>query len=161
MFELYSIDNKIPKYKYDYIYNMIKDNYFDIRGRNNDSKEKYNTWVNMILNTKDYYILLYVLNNKIIGFIAFMYHDNYLCLSEIQFDKEHKNTGLLKNLLGEVIRISDKSKYDNIYVTISNNELSKDVFEHIGFKYVGGVRYEISYEDLNRWINNSKMKSTL
>ena len=136
MFELYNDKNKIPKDKYDVIYNFITDNYFDrCKDKNQiDSKEAYNNWVNTILTTKDYNILLYYNDNKIIGFISFMYIDNYLCLSEVQFDIKYKNKGYLKNMLKGVIDNSDKSRYNMIYGTINkNNELSKSVFTHIGF----------------------------
>lgn len=159
MFELYDNKNKITKNKYDVIYKFIIDNYLDrFKDKKRDEVDTidaYNNWVNMILNTQNYNILLYYKNNKIIGFIAFMYIDNYLCLSEVQFDINYKNKGYLKDMLKEVIDRSDKSKYDKIYGNINkNNELSKNVFTHIGFKNPEKNRYEISYNDLLKWINS-------
>ena len=159
MFELYDNENKITKNKYDIIYKFIIDNYLDrFKDKKRDEVDTidaYNNWVNMILNTQNYNILLYYKNNKIIGFIAFMYIDNYLCLSEVQFDINYKNKGYLKDMLKEVINRSDKSKYDKIYENINkNNELSKNVFTHIGFKNLEKNRKEISYNDLLKWINS-------
>ena len=161
MFELYNYDQKIPKNKYDSIYKIIIDNYFD---RNKelvsireeiDTQEAYNNWVNTILNTKDYNVLLYYIDNKIIGFTAFMYIDNELCLSEVQLNIEYKNKGYLKNMLREVIKVSDKTRYSMIYGNINdNNLLSKQVFAHIGFKNTSKNRYEISKEDLNVWLED-------
>ena len=159
MYELYNNENKIPKEKYDIIYRFIIDNYFDRnkelgKDRENiDTKEAYNNWVNTILNTKDYNILLYYKDNEIIGFVAFMYKGNYLCLSEVQFDMQYKNKGYLVKMLKEIINKSDKTKYNMIYGTINkNNELSKNVFTHIGFINTEKNRYEISLEDLIKWL---------
>ena len=111
--------------------------------------------VNTILNTKDYNILLYYEDNIIIGFIAFMYIDNYLCLSEVQFDKKYKNKGYLKNMLKEVIKVSDKQRYNTVFATINpSNELSKSVFTHIGFINTEKERYEISYDHLFKYLNS-------
>ncbi len=161
MFELYNYDKKIPKTKYDAIYKIIINNYFDrnkeliSKRKEIDTKEAYNNWVNTILNTKDYNILLYYIDNSLAGFIAFMYTDKELCLSEVQLEKQYKNKGYLKNMLREVIKVSNKERYNMIYGTINkNNLLSKQVFTHIGFKNVYNNRYEISIDELNSWIND-------
>ena len=161
MFELYDNKKKIPKTKYDVIYKIIVDNYFDrnkelLSKRDEiDTEEAYNNWVNTILNTKNYNILLYYKDNKIIGFTAFMYTNNELCLSEVQLNIEHKNKGYLKNMLREVIKSTDKNKYDIIYGTINKkNLLSKQVFTHIGFKNTDKNRYEITKEKLDDWLIN-------
>lgn len=161
MFELYNNKNKITKDKYDVIYRFIISNYFD-RCKDKlaekdqiDTKEAYNNWVNTILTTNDYNILLYIENKKIIGFVSFMYTDNYLCLSEVQFDPKYKNKGYLKTMLKGVINYSDRAKYNMIYGTINkNNELSKNVFKHIGFINTEKNRYEISYNNLIKWLNS-------
>ena len=164
MFELYNNENKIPKDKYDIIYRFIIDNYFD---RNKelekdrekiDAKEAYNNWVNTILNTKDYNILLYYKNNQIIGFTSFMYKDDYLCLSEVQFDIKYKNKGYLKNMLKEVIKVSNTKIYKKVYGTINpSNELSKQVFTHIGFINTEKKRYEIDLVNLIEWLKDTKI----
>ena len=53
MFELYNYENKILKDKYNKIYKILKNNFYK-----NDNEiikdEKYNNWVNMILNTPNF-----------------------------------------------------------------------------------------------------------
>ena len=158
MFELYSYENKIPKEKYDVIHKIILDNYFEVHPEINkdeyDYVNTYNTWVNTILNTKDYYILLYYIDNKIIGFVAFMYKDDYLWLSEVEFNMNYKNKGYLKTLLKKVIDISDKSRYSKVIGQINpKNTLSRAVFTHIGLVNTYKNRFEISLDNLLKWLN--------
>ena len=143
-FELYSYENKIPLNKCYEMLDILVSFYDEFNGMNNGSKDKYEPWINMIRNTKDYYVLLCYEKDVLIGFINYMYQDRGLMLSEIQIRKEYQNKGLLKVLLKEV-------KYNNkdIYLTIhKNNKRSKSVFEHIGFKNIENNLYKISYDDL-------------
>ena len=153
-YELFDYDNKIPKDKYDKIYKILVENENIITNKDNSSKEMYDKWVNMISNTKDYNILLCYKDNIIVGFIAFMYLDIGLMLSEIQIKKEYQSKyNILKNMLKELLNVSDKNKYEYLYGTISShNEKSRNVFTHIGFKNEKGILYKIKYDDLFKWI---------
>lgn len=154
-YELFTYDNKISEDKYESIYRILLENQNIITGKDNSSKEMHDKWVNMILNTQGYNILVCYLNEKIVGFIAFMYLDIGLMLSEVQIKKEYQGThNIFKNMLKEVLEISDKSKYSKLYCTISSKNLkSQGVFTHIGFKKQEGVLYSIDYLDLLKWIN--------
>ena len=153
MFELYSNVNKIPKEKYDVIYKMIVDNYSEWNPDVIDDADSYNTWVNTILNTEDYYILIYYLDNVIVGFACFMYFDNYLCLSEVGFSKEYKNKGYLRSLLSKVYELSDKSRFNLVYGNVNKkNILSQNVVKHIGFVNTHRNVYEISKDSFEKWL---------
>ena len=167
MFELYNNDNIIPKSKYDEIYRIIVDNFFDrnkvlVAKRDEiDTKEKYDHWVNTILNTKDYNILIYYDENMIIGFAAYRYIDDYLCLSEVQFNANYKNKGYLRELLKNVIIRTDKDRYNKIFATTKkDNILAQQVLNHIGFVNTENNRYEIECTDLLNWINKKTLTNS-
>lgn len=82
-YESFNYDNKITKDAYDPIHKILVENENIITNKNNSSIEMYNKWVEMITNTPDYNILVCKLNNEIVGFIAFMYLDIGLMISEI------------------------------------------------------------------------------
>lgn len=162
MFELYNLENKIPKEKYDKIYQIIIDNYFErnkdliSKRKEIDTEEAYNNWVKTITTTEDYNIILYYLNNDIVAFVAFTYVTDGLCLSEVQIKKEYQGKLILKQLLKEVLKNCKKSKSKKILGTINpNNKKSIQVFTHIGLKNTINKWYEISYNDLEKWINNN------
>ena len=148
-FEIYNNDNKITKDKYDIIYKIIVEN-----EKSND--DMYNKWVNMITSTPNYNILITKYDDIVVGFIAFMYLDMGLMLSEVQIKKEYQGKyNILKYSLNEVINISNKDnfKYDYIYGTINDKHTkSRDVFTHIGFVKQDGVLYRISHNKLMSWI---------
>ena len=76
-------------------------------------------------------------------------------LSEGQIRSEYQNKGYLTKLLKEVIYNSDKSRYDDVLMTInSKNIVSQNIFKHIGFKQVNNNLYKISYKVLVEWLNN-------
>lgn len=151
MFELYNYENKIPKEKYEFIYKIIVDNYFErnkeLRSNRDqiDTKEAYINWTNTILNTPNYYILLFYKDDTIAGFVNYMLDKDILFICEIQFSQKYKNKGYLKQLLKEVINVSKKYKYNKISLMINkNNKISINVFKHIGFKNIRDNYYEIS-----------------
>ena len=81
-YELYSYENKIPLDKCYEMLQILISFYDEFNGMNNGSKDKYEPWINMIRNTKDYYVLLCYENNKLIGFINYMYQDRQ-CLNHV------------------------------------------------------------------------------
>ena len=155
-FELYDFDNKITKKRYDPIHKILVENEDVITGRDNSSIEMYNKWAEMITNTPNYNILVCLIDDEVVGFIAFMYLDIGLMLSEIQIKKEYQGKyKILKNMLREVLEISikDKFKYKDVLGTISDKNIkSQEVFTHIGFKRKEGILYKISYKNLMKWI---------
>ncbi len=92
-YKLFDSERRINKNNYEQIYKIIIDNYA-IREKLNakqkkeiNTKEVYDAWVKMILTTKNYNIIIFYDNDIIIGFIAFMYDERGLCLSEVQIEK--------------------------------------------------------------------------
>lgn len=155
--------NQIPPKIYKIIYKLIIENY-GIRAKLNKEELKkidkitaYNNWVNMIFTTKDYYITVFFDENKIIGFIAFMYDKRGLCLSEVQINKDYqgKNNNLRK-MIKIVLDNCEKQKSKKIYVTINpKNTKSINVFTHIGFCNTEGKIYEITYNNLQKWLDKN------
>lgn len=154
-FELYDSNNKVPPKRYKKMLEIIIPFYNKLLSKNFDNLEDCKPWIKMIRNTKDYYVLVCLKQDEVIGFINFMYQDIGLMLSEIQIKKQYQSKyGILKKMLGELILKSDKLRYCNIYMTINpKNKKSKAVFTHVGFKNIENKLYSISYEDLIKWLN--------
>ncbi len=154
-FELYNDDNKIYRDKYDQMHKILVENYNKINGKDNSNIDMYNSWVNGILNTKGYNILLCLREDILVGFICFMYLDKGIMLSEIQIKKEYQGKyHILKDMFKELINKIEKDK--TIYGTISNKNIkSQEIFTHIGFNKEDGILYSISYNDLIKWINKN------
>lgn len=158
--------NKIPPETYKEIYKIIIENYAIREKLSKDELKKvntttaYNNWTNMILTTKDYFIAVFYENKGIIGFISFMYDKRVLCLSEVQIKKEYQSTNNnLKKMIKVVLDNCNKEKSKNVYLTINpRNEKSINVFTHIGFCNTGGKVYEISYNDLEKWVTMNNIK---
>lgn len=93
--------------------------YNDLNGKENNTKEMRDTWINMVRNTKDYFILLFYKDSELLGFINYMYLDNDLMLSEIQISKYYQDKKYLKPMLKELINSLDR-KVDNIYASINS-----------------------------------------
>ena len=144
-YELYSFENKIPNKK---ILQMI-DILTSFYGKKD---ENYDSWIDMIKNTKDYFILLGYNNNKLIGFINYMYKGKDLIISEAQIVSDYQNQKVLKNLLKEVI-LNQTRECETVYGTINeNNTKSKEVFKHIGFKHAENKLYKMNYKDLYNYL---------
>ena len=151
-YELYSYENKIPINKCHEMLDILVKFYDKFNGKDNGAKEMYEPWINMIRNTKDYYVLLCYENNKLIAFVNYMYQDKGLMLSEIQVREEYQNKGLLKQLLKKVI-----TKDDDIYLTIQKDNIrSQEIFKHIGFIKIEDNLYKISYSSIMKWIDNKE-----
>ena len=164
MYEIYNnLDNKITKNVYNVLYNIIIDNYFSrnkqllLKRNEIDTKEAYNNWVNTICNTKGYNILVYYYENKIIGFISYMYNTKGLCLSEVQIKIEYQNKyNVLRSMLKILLREEKVGNSIIICGTINpNNIKSISVFSHIGMVNTEKKWYEISGENLLKWINKN------
>lgn len=154
MYKIFDYDNKITKKDYVVLYEIAKKNYSKI-GIGNDSKELFKNWVNIVTNTKGYNILVYYINNSIVGYIAFMYIDIGLMLCEVQIKEEFQGKNeILKSMLKKLCSIVEKRKFNYIYGNINKkNTKSLNVFNHIGFENEKGNLYKISYEKLIKWIN--------
>lgn len=160
-YNIYNETNPIKEEIYSKIYKIIITNY-GIREKltKEELKEKdtaiaYNNWINTILYTKDYNIVVfYNANNKIIGFIAFMYTEAGLCLSEVQIIPEYQSkNNTLRKMLNIIINTCDKKRIEKIYGTINQHNIkSINVFTHIGFNKVNGNKYEILYNELLKWL---------
>lgn len=152
--EIYSYENKVSLDKCNQMLDILVSFYNDLNGKENNTKEMRDTWINMVRNTKDYFILLFYKDSELLGFINYMYLDYGLMLSEIQISKYYQDKKYLKAMLKELINSLDR-KVDNIYASInSKNIKSKQVFTHIGFMRDKNILYKISYNDLLKWINN-------
>jgi MoaA/NifB/PqqE/SkfB family radical SAM enzyme/L-amino acid N-acyltransferase YncA len=153
-FELYDNKNKVPYKRYKEMLEIIIPFYNKLLNKNYNSPELYKPWVRMIRNTKDFYVLVCLNKDRVIGFINFMYQDIGLMLSEVQIKEQYQSKhGIFKKMMREVILKSDRSKYQSIYATINpKNQKSKSVFTHIGFKNIDNRLYSISYSDLIKWL---------
>ena len=61
---------------------------------------------------------------------------------------------ILRKMLKYICNTCDKDKSKYVLGTINdNNEKSKQVFTHIGFKKEKGILYKISLNNLIKWIN--------
>lgn len=164
-FKLFDSENKIDNNIYDEMYSILHDNYLNREIQQNyDSEETpYDVWYDTITNTKNYYELLYYIDNKLVGYICFMYQDRGLMICEVQIKEEYKGKNTLRMLLDEMIKVSDNEKSKFIFGTINKqNEKSKAVFKHIGMNEISDELYMIEREELLNWIsgsygNNSKM----
>jgi predicted acetyltransferase len=159
-----TVDNIISKNVYDKLYNIL----YNFYNKNNPDfiKEEtkihvdtaYKNWVNVITSTPNYHIMVVNDNDKVIGFVAFMYDKEMLCLSEIQIIDECQNKGLLKDILKNVINNTDKNKYKKVYGTINKNNIhSQEVFKHIGLVNRENNIYVISLNNLIKWINKNNL----
>ncbi|MBR1416755.1 MAG: hypothetical protein IJ572_02940 [Bacilli bacterium] len=160
MFEIYSKDNIIDDEKAKIINNILIDNICKreenkLRPRSDfiDDK-KYNIWLNMLRTKKDYHTLLFYYNNEVVAFISYMYINDSICLSEVQIKEEYQGKhNILRYMLNHILDITDKTKYNSISATISNNKKSMQIFTHIGMKNTVKNWYVISTNDLIKWIN--------
>ncbi len=161
MFEFYNCNKKIPEYRYlemndillnDYIYRHGIDEYE--KKRKILEGEGFEHWKSMILNDPDYNIILYIDNNKIIGFICYIFLDEKLLLSEVQIRYECHGKDYLRKMLKKLIEINENKYIKTVIGAINtNNKKSQDVFTHIGMVNTDKNLFEISFEDLKKWIN--------
>ena len=162
MFEYYDYINKIPEDRYKKMSEILNNFSIELHGkewyeerREVFENEGYQNWINMIRNNPNYHIIMYLEDNNIIGFICYEYTlNNRVCICEVQIIKEYRYKGLVKVLLTKMMEEIDKSKCDTFFAGInSSNDHSINTFTHIGMtkndKY-----YEISYDDLNNYVNN-------
>lgn len=158
MFEKYNNINKIQKSRYKEMHDILKTDFINRYGidkYSNFNEESYNKWINMIRNDTNYNIILYIIDNKIGGFICYIIDDSKLCLCEVQIKKEYQGKyQIFRKMLNElVIDIKDK-KITKVVATIDkDNEKSKKVFTHIGMVNTNKNWYEIEYNEFLKWIN--------
>lgn len=152
MYELYDFNNKISIKRCDEIYKML--NIFYNGSDKFEKDDKYDRWLKMITTDENYSILLYTIDDEVVGFISYTYINEGLMLSEIQIKDEYQGKrNILKSMLKEVCKNCDLLKSKIILVTIKeDNDKSKAVFTHIGFKKENGIKYKIRFNDLIKWI---------
>lgn len=161
MLKLYSgneINNNILKQ----MYSILIDNLFITYPSFLDNKEKHDNlenqkrWFNMIKTTSNYYVILYLENNQVIGFLNFCINNNKLWISEIQIKNEYKNKGILKKLIKKFVTLKQAKNFNSVIIHINKkNNLSKKVFSHIGFKLVKESIYSIDLLKLIKWVNKN------
>ena len=119
-----------------------------------DNKENYDMWTNMIKETKNYKVITYTENNRVVGFLNYSIIEGNLWISEVQIKNDHKNRGILKKLIKRFALLDEMKKYDSITIHINdNNSVSKKVFTHIGFKPTSNTLYKISMKDIIKWLD--------
>ena len=108
----------------------------------------------MIKTTSNYYVILYIENNQVIGFLNFCINNNKLWISEIQIKNEYKNKGILKRLTKKFVTLKQIKNFNSVIIHINKeNNLSKKVFSHIGYKLVKESIYSIDLLKLVEWVN--------
>ena len=162
MIDVYNFANVIDDVRLKSMYDILIENLFKLHPSFKEERDKYdnndiyNKWKSMVINTKDYSVILYEDKNVIYGFLNYCVIDCKLWISEVQVKKEYQNKGILKKLVTKFINLDDVKKHDLITIHInSNNILSQTVFSHIGFKNIGNTLYEINYNTLLNWVNKS------
>ena len=157
MINLY--DNNIEDNVLRQMYNILIENLFitypDFLKEKNkhDNKENYDMWTNMIKETKNYKVITYTENNRVIGFLNYSIIEENLWISEVQIKNDHKNRGILKKLIKRFVLLDEIKQYDSITIHINDhNNVSKKVFTHIGFKPTSNTLYKISMKDIIKWL---------
>lgn len=118
-----------------------------------DNQKNYHKWINSITSDTNYKIIAYEEQQEILGFLSYNTVDNNLWISEVQVKDEYKHIGILKKLLRYFIKKDIINNYQEIYIHInSNNNPSKIVFTHIGFKEKEKTIYRISINDLKEYL---------
>lgn len=137
------------------LYNILIENLFIIHPEFIKEKELYdnqknfNKWYSSIKGNTTYKMLIYYLDNKIVGFFSYSIVDNNLWISEVQIMDKYKNQKILKSFLKYFVTLEEFKQYSEIYLHInSKNILSQEVFKHIGFKNIEGTIYSIKAIDL-------------
>ena len=157
MINLY--DNNIEDNILRQMYNILIENLFitypDFLKEKNkhDNKENYDMWTDMIKETKNYKVITYTENNKVVGFLNHSIIEGNLWISEVQIKNDYKNRGILKKLIKRFVLLDEIKQYDSITIHINDrNNVSKKVFTHIGFKPTSSTLYKISMEDIIKWL---------
>lgn len=158
MINLY--DNNIEDNVLRQMYNILIENLFitypDFLKEKNkhDNKENYDMWTNMIKETKNYKVITYTENNRVVGFLNYSIIEGNLWISEVQIKNDYKNRGILKKLIKKFALLDEIKKYDSITIHINDrNNVSKKVFTHIGFKPTSNTLYKISIKDIIKWLD--------
>ena len=166
MFEYYDYINKVPKERYLQMDEILRKFFIKLHGIEKYKKRKdffdnegFDMWLNTIRNDEDYHIILYLDNNDIIGFICYKFVEDHAWICEVQLIEKYQYKGYVKILINEMINHINKEECKYFLGSINdNNEHSKNTFTHIGFNYNEDERrYEISYNDLNKYVKTKKM----
>lgn len=155
-FKYFTPENRIDDETSNNIFEILIKNESKITGINFIKEECFDTWKDMILSTKDYYIIVSILNNEIVGFLAYSYTGIGLMLSEIQIKENYQGKcNVLLSLLKEFISKIDSTNYSEVLACIdSKHTKSKQVFTHIGFENIEVRLHKISISNFKKWIKN-------
>lgn len=162
MFEIYNINNKIPEKRYLEMNDILQKDYINRKGIEEFEKRKevfegdgFEHWKSMILNDPSYNIILYIVDDKIAGFICYIPIESKLCLAEVQIKKEFQGkNNTLKKMLKKLIEEVKNKNFEIVSGTIDlDNEKSRGVFSHIGMINTRKNWFEISFSNLEKWVN--------
>ena len=165
MFEYYDYINKIPENRYKKMADILNGFSIELHGQEWFEERRFifegiglQNWIKMITNNPNYHIIMYLKENNIIGFICYEYNENNVWISEIQIIKEYRYKGVVKILLSEMLKQINPNNCEKFLASInSNNDHSINTFTHMGMKKIGDY-YEITYDELNNYINNKRGK---
>lgn len=118
-----------------------------------DNNENYQKWINMIKETPNYNIITEEENEKVLGFLNYQIENDKLWICEVQIRDENKQSHILKKLLKKFVSLNNNYKTVTIHIN-KNNTVSKKVFIHIGFKYIGNTLYKINMKALENYTKN-------
>lgn len=152
-FTFFIPEDRIDNKNIDLIFKILKENEQKINTQEITDEMK-NEWVNMILNTPDYYIIVCKINDEVVAFLSYCIVDIGLMLSEIQIKEEFQGKlNIFKKIMNEFISKVNINEYNKIYATInSKHTKSKEVFTHIGFINKSGILYEANTKDILEWL---------
>lgn len=150
-------EDRIDNENIDLIFEILKENEQKINTQEITNEMK-NEWVDMILNTPDYYIIVCKINEEVVAFLSYCIVNIGLMLSEIQIKEEFQGKlDVFRKIIKEFISKIDINKNDKVYATInSKHTKSKEVFTHIGFTNKVGILYEANTKDILKWLEEKR-----
>lgn len=152
-FSFFTPKDRINNKDINLIFEILKENEQKINTQVITNEMK-NEWVNMILNTPDYYIIVCKINDEVVAFLSYCIVDIGLMLSEIQIKEEFQGKlSIFRKIIREFINKIDLNQYDKIYATINGKHIkSKEAFTHIGFVNKCGILYEANTKSILEWL---------
>ena len=162
MFEIYNVNNKIPEKRYLEMNDILQKDYINRRGIDEFEKRReefegdgFEHWKSMILNDPSYNIILYIVDDKIAGFVCYIPIDSKLLLSEVQIIKEFQGkNNTLRKILKRLIEEVKNKNFEIVSGSIAkDNDKSRGVFSHIGMVNTRKNWFEMSFSDLEKWVH--------
>lgn len=119
------------------------------------TEDDINLWNDSIKNSDYYFILLYE-NQEVVGYLEYAFTDKNAYIAELELSDQCKGDNYSFKTLIEEFYYSIDNKYNIRCKIHKNNQKSQEVFTHIGMKKTGEKLYEMSYDDLEKYVESKK-----